>query len=99
VANFFKNLKRRIFLKLIKKRYENTYTDTVERNMEWGIVPSDDGIQEACVYIGLTVVTGGSCRLNRHVIVVEVLTIGVSKKAVKRRLYFGAEKQCWYCVM
>jgi predicted DNA-binding protein (UPF0278 family) len=41
------------FLKLIKKRYE-----IIERNMESGIVPSDDGIQEACGYIGLTVVMG-----------------------------------------
>jgi predicted DNA-binding protein (UPF0278 family) len=60
--------------------------------MERSIVPSDDGIQEACEYIGLTVVTGSSFRLNTRVIVVEVMTIGVSKKAVKRRLYSGAEK-------
>lgn len=65
---------------------------TLGRNIERGVVPLDDGIQEACEYIGLTVVTRGSCRLNTRVIVVEVMTIGVSKKAVKRRLYRGAEK-------
>jgi hypothetical protein len=72
---------------------------TQERNMEMGIVPSDDGIQEAFEYIGLTVVTGSSFRLNTRVIVVEVMTIGVSKKAVKRRLCCGAENQCRYCIM
>jgi hypothetical protein len=43
------------------------------------MVLSGDGIQEVCQYIGP---------------VVEDYTIGVSKEAVKRRLFCGAEKQC-----